>query len=266
MVGITGIRRVGLGLAVAALTLGGVLIAAQATQAALVVGTRGNDVLFGKDDDRNDNPAFHPPGTAADQSLGRTDVLAGLEGDDLLIGLLGNDLLDGGPGEDVLVGGTEQGNAPNQDLQFGGTGNDVSVWAGGDGSELLVGGDGTDAIVFAVIDRDMTTNVPTTQMINGSNGQRGIVTANLTGAPGFCTIERAPADSGYEWLVRFVRRTDNVLLVTVRVQDVEQVFCASRAGGGAEWADLTDYDGGDLRPISLERIGQVNPLVGAMVR
>lgn len=263
---LSGMRRFGLGLALATVTLGGALVMAGSSQAALLIGTHGNDVLFGKDDDRNDNAAIHPPGTAADQSLSRTDVLLGFEGDDLLVGLLGNDVLDGGAGDDVLVGGTEQGTVPNQDPQLGGDGDDVSVWAGGDGSELFVGGNGTDAIVFAVIDRDATTNVPTAKMVDGANGQRGIVTSNLTGAPGFCQIEQAPAESGYEWLVRFVRRTDNVLLVTVRVYGVEQVFCADKAGGGAEWADLTTYSGGDLRPITLDRIAQINPLVGAMVR
>jgi hypothetical protein len=256
-------RRIGLSLAGVAV---GAALLVGAAHAAYQAGTPGNDVLIGKDDDHKDNPAFHPEGTAADQALARTDVLLGLGGDDLLIGLLGDDLLDGGPGDDVLVGGTEQGTLPNQDIQLGGDGNDVSMWAGGDGSELFLGGNGTDAIVFATIDRDMTTNVPTVKMINGANGQRGIVTANLTGAPGFCTAEPAPQGSGYEFLIRFIRRTDNVLLVTVRTQSVEQLFCSSRAGGGAEWLDLAGYTDGELRPITLDRIRQLNPLVGEMVR
>jgi len=260
------IRTFGLGLALGATVLGGALFAAQPSIAALVMGTPGNDVLFGKDDDVKENTVYHPAGTAADQSLSKGDVLLGFEGDDLLVGLLGIDLLDGGPGDDVIVGGTEQATLPNQDFQLGGDGNDVNVWAGGDGSEVFVGGNGTDAIVFAVIDRDMTTNIPTAKMIDGPNGQRGVVTANLLGAPGFCTLDRAPADSGYDWLVRFVRRTDNVLLVTVRVQGVEQVFCSSKAGVSAEWADLTTYSGGDLRPITLDRIREINPLAGAIVR
>lgn len=261
-----GFRRFGMGLAVGAVALGGALVMVGVGQAALLIGTSGNDVLIGKDDDRNDVEAIQPPGTMADQSLSRTDVLLGLEGDDLLIGLLGNDVLDGGAGDDVLVGGTEQATAPNQDPQFGGDGNDVSVWAGGDGSELFVGGNGIDALVFATIDRDTTTNVPTVRMVDGPHGQRGIVTSNLTGARGFCQIDPAPEGSGYEWLVRFVVRMTGAIAVTVRTQSVEQVFCSSREGNGAVWADLTSYDGGDLRPITLERIGQVNPLVGAMVR
>jgi len=112
---------------------------AGSTQAALLIGTHGNDVLIGKDDDRNNNAAIHPPGTAADQSLSRTDVLLGLEGDDLLVGLLGNDVLDGDAGDDVLVGGTEQGQAPNQDPQPGSDGDNVSVWAGGDLRPITVG-------------------------------------------------------------------------------------------------------------------------------
>jgi len=244
---------------------GGVFFGTESGRAAFLIGTPGNDVLIGRDDDRRENSAIQPAGTAADQSLSQADILFGLEGDDLLIGLLGNDYLDGGPGDDVLVGGTEQGTAPNSDVQIGGDGNDVAVWAGGDGSDAFIGGSGLDAIVFAVIDRD-AANVPTVKMVDLGNGERPIVTGNLTGAPGFCTIERAPAGSGFEFLIRFVRRADDVLLVTVRVESVEQVFCATRAGGAAEWADLTAYDGGALRSITLERIIQVNPLAGAMVR
>lgn len=259
------LRRTGLGVIAAAVTLGGALLTWDSSRAALLIGTSGNDVLIALDDDHNENSAFHPTGTAADQSLGRTDVLLGLEGDDLLIGLLGNDLLDGGGGDDVLVGGTEQATLPNQDIQIGGDGDDVSVWACGDGSEMFAGGNGLDALVFAVIDRD-AANVPTAKMIEGEYGERGIVTANLTGAPGFCTVERAPAESGYEFLIRFVRRTDNVLLVTVRTQNVEQVFCASPAGNSAEWMDLTGYSDGQLRPVTLERIHELNNVVGEIVR
>jgi hemolysin type calcium-binding protein len=263
---VSGVRRLGLGLAAAVVVAGGALIAARSGYAAYVAGTPGNDILFGRDDDVKEDAAIQPPGTTADQSLSKGDILFGFEGDDLLIGLLGLDLLDGGPGDDVLVGGTEQGTLPNQDYQVGGEGDDVSVWAGGDGSEAFIGGPGTDAIVFAVIDRDATTNIPTPKMVNGPNGVRGVVTANLLNAPGFCQIDPAPEASGYDWLVRFVRRTDNVLLVTVRVRGVEQVFCSSKAGNGAEWADLTTYSGGELRPITLERIREINPLVGEMVR
>jgi Ca2+-binding RTX toxin-like protein len=258
-------KALGFGLA-AMVTLGAVALQAQPSRAALLWGTPHNDVLIGRDDDVKENAAIHPEGTMADQSLSKADVLFGMEGDDLLIGLLGSDYLDGGPGDDVLLGGTEQGTAPNSDIQVGGDGNDVSVWAGGDGSEAFVGGDGIDAIVFSTIDRD-GANVPTVQMVDLGWGPRPINTSNLTGAPGFCKIDPAPHDSGYDWLVRFIRRTDNVLLVTVRVQNVEQVFCASQAGGGAEWANLAGYAAGDLlRPITLDRIKQVNPLVGAMVR
>jgi hypothetical protein len=247
---------------------GGLLVGARTGLASLLIGTPGNDVLVGRDDDVRESEVIHPPSTMADQSLGKTDVLLGLEGDDLLVGLLGDETLDGGPGDDVLVGGTEQGTTPNQDVQLGGDGDDVSVWAGGDGSELFYGGSGLDAIAFAVIDRDMTTNVPTVKTIDGANGPRGVVTANLTGAPGFCEVNPAPDGSGFDWLVRFVRRADNVLLVTVRVKDVEQLFCASRAGGGAEWADLSgyQYSTGELRPVTLERIAELNPLIGAIVR
>ena len=253
------VHTLGLGVATAAVMLGGVLLGASDSRAGLLIGTSGNDVLIGTDDDIQENPAIHPPNTAADQSLARADVLLGLEGDDLLIGLLG---------DDVLVGGTEQGNRPNSDIQLGGEGDDVAVWAGGDGSEAFLGGPGNDAIVFAVIDRD-EANVPTAKQVDAGRGTRPIVTANLTGAPGFCTVEPGPEGSGYEFLIRFIRRTDNVLLVAVRVTHVEQVFCANREGGGAEWANLTAYTYGgaiEMRPITLERIAERNPLVGTIVR
>jgi hypothetical protein len=256
------VRAVTLGLVAAAIATGGVLLHVETGRANLLIGTPGNDVLIGKDDDTTDNPAIQPAGVMADQSLKKADLLFGMEGDDLLIGLLGDDFLDGGPGDDVLVGGTEQGMPPNSDIQNGGEGNDVSVWAGGDG-----GGPGVDAIVFAVIDRD-GANVPTAQMATVGRSERPIATANLLGAPGFCQIDRAPEDSGYEWLVRFVVRNTGAVAVTVRLYGVEQVFCSSKMGGGAEWVDFTQgsYGGGDLRPITLERIREVNPLVGAIVR
>lgn len=265
-------RTAAMTLTASALALSAMFLGTTYGKAAYQQGTPGNDVLIGRDDDNIDNPGFHPEGTAADQSLKRADILIGGEGDDLLIGLLGDDYLDGGEGDDILIGGTEQGTQPNSDIQLGGPGWDVAVWAGGDGSDAFIGGPNVDAIVFAVIDRD-ANNVPTVQMADVGRGERPISTSNLTGAPGFCRIDPAPEGSGYDKLVRFIVRATGALAVTVRVRGVEQVFCASEAGGSAVFADLTDNGGGygygnadTFVPVSLDDIRNLNPLVGAMVR
>jgi hypothetical protein len=94
------------------------------TQAALLEGGKGAQLLIGRDDDNINNPAIQPPDVAANQSLNNADLLEGRQGNDVLIGLLGSDVLLGGPGEDILVGGTEQGSQPTSDIIAGGPGDD----------------------------------------------------------------------------------------------------------------------------------------------
>lgn len=223
------------------------------------------DVIIGKDNDNTDNPLIQPPDTAANQSLNNTDIQLGGAGNDVLVGLLGDDVQRGDSGSDILVGGTEQGTAPNSDVQFGGSNDDVSVWAPGDGSDFFGGGPELDAQVFGVIDRD-DDNVPT--LTGTAPGfPHGIPTADVTGSPGFCTLERVPAeaDLGYDFLVRFFVRSTGNLAVTLRMVDVEQVFCTGEAGGAVTFADLTQDDA-QFEEIYLDDVGELNPVVAHLIR
>jgi Ca2+-binding RTX toxin-like protein len=67
----------------------------------VIIGSRGNDVLFGGNLTR--------------------DVILGLGGNDRLAGKAGNDRLRGGPGNDVLVGGR------GADVLNGGAGRDLCI-------------------------------------------------------------------------------------------------------------------------------------------
>ena len=77
--------------------MGVILGPANPTQAALVEGGKGPQLLIGLDDDRQDNAAIQA-GAGANQSLNRTDILDGGQGNDVMFGFNGNDVMDGGPG------------------------------------------------------------------------------------------------------------------------------------------------------------------------
>ena len=253
---------------VSALMLGLALNAASG-HAATLVGTGRSDVLIGKDDDNQNDPEIQPEGVTANQSLNNADTLLGGRGDDILIGMLGSDVLIGDSGDDVLIGGIERGSQPNSDIQLGGTGNDIAIWQAGDGSDLFDGGPGPrDALVFGNIDRDEETNVPIISPVDGRHAETGLPTVNVTGQNGFCTLERVedPAARGFEFLVRFFsKNTNNPLLVTVRTQDVEQVFCTARNAAVATFADLTRPDP-EFVEIALDDVRDVNSDVARMIR
>jgi RTX calcium-binding nonapeptide repeat (4 copies) len=232
------------------------------SHAALVVGSTAASILFGRDEDNVSNPAIQPAGVAANQSLNNADVLVGRSGNDVLIGLLGSDVLSSGGGNDILIGGPEQGTTPNSDIQFGDDGDDIAIWAPGDGSDLFVGGTGRDAMVFGVIDKD-GNNRP----ISGGSapGFENIPSVNVSGQGGFCTIERADGTTGYEFLIRFFSRATGALLVTVRLNEVEQLFCTSQAGGQITYADLTQTAPQQV-VISLGDALALNNTVGRMIR
>jgi Ca2+-binding RTX toxin-like protein len=189
--------------------VGAFLVTAYPTQAALVEGSKAPQLLIGLDDDRQDNAAVQG-GAAANQSLNRTDVLTGGQGNDVLFGLNGNDVIDGGPGRDIILGGPDAGPAPggppNSDIMFGGPGDDVNLWAPGDGSEVFAGGPGVDALIFGATDRevnaDPATGVRLPTLLAGVEGfPQGIPTANVSGLTNFCTVEASPSP-GYEYFVR----------------------------------------------------------------
>lgn len=122
----------------------------------LVTGDDGsNTTLQGPDDgtpsliiahDGNDWGGGHPTGDVIFGGAG-DDTLDGRDGDDTLIGEDGNDLLLGGAGNHSLFGGlgadTLQGDHGNDTLD-GGAGNDSLI--GGAGSDFANGGDGDDFI------------------------------------------------------------------------------------------------------------------------
>ncbi|MGH7804018.1 MAG: hypothetical protein ACREQJ_06690 [Candidatus Binatia bacterium] len=241
------------------------LASAGAANAAFVEGTRADDLLFGLDDDNQENTQIQPAG-AVNQSLGNTDIIEGGNGDDVMIGLAGSDVLIGGKGDDILVGGTEQGVAPNSDAMLGNDGNDTALWRGGDGSEPFVGGSGkADALIMGNIDRD-ASNVPVISATTGRHSATGIPTADVTGQGGFCTLERVQdADAGYEFLVRFFVRATGNLAVTMRTVGVEEVYCTSEIGGQITFADLT-AGSPEFAVVSLGEIEEINPTVARIIR
>ncbi|MEO6025603.1 MAG: hypothetical protein ABIR79_01900 [Candidatus Binatia bacterium] len=233
--------------------------------AAFVAGTNGADLLFGLDDDSQANEQIQPPG-AVNQSLDKSDVLVGRNGDDVLIGLAGSDVMLGGRGNDILVGGTEQAQAPNSDTMIGGDGNDIALWRGGDGSEAFVGGwGGADALIFGTIDRD-AGNIPVVSPTTGRHAKTGIPTADVTNQGGWCELERVQdPNAGYHFLVRFFVRATGNLAVTLRTVDVEEVYCTSVAGGQIIFADLTAPEPAFVE-VSLDRVKKINPTVGKIIR
>ena len=245
---------------------------AQSTNAALVDGGKAPQLLIGLDDDIQVNGLIQG-GAVANQSLNRTDILGGGPGNDVMFGLNGNDVMDGGPGDDLILGGPDAGPAPggppNSDVMFGGPGNDVNLWAPGDGSEAFIGGPGVDAIIFGATDRDAladpTTGVRLPTLFFGTPGfPQGIVKADVSGLANFCTVEVSPSP-GYEFLVRFRSAATGNIAATVRVKDVEQVFCTSQSGSAIAFADLT-VPSPVFVVVNLAEVDTLNALVGAMIR
>jgi hypothetical protein len=242
---------------------------AHTTQAALLDGGKGPQLLIGSDDDRQDNVAIQA-GAAANQSLNRTDVILGGPGNDVIFGLNGNDVIEGGPGRDIILGGPDNGAAPggppNSDIMFGGPDDDVNLWAGGDGSEVFIGGPGTDALIFGATDRDIVADPETGVRLPilrfGVEGfPQGIPTANVSGQSNFCTIENSPS-LAYQYLVRF-RSAAGSILATVRVSEVEQFFCSQN--GSIVFADLT-APSPVFVTVTQPDIELLNPLVATMIR
>ncbi len=252
--------------------LGVILGPVQPTQAARVEGGKGPQLLIGLDDDNQANDLIKG-GAVANQSLDRTDILDGGPGNDVMFGLNGNDVIDGGPGDDIILGGPDGGAAPggppNSDIMFGGPGNNVNLWAPGDGSEAFIGGPGLDALVFGATDReviaDPATGVRLPTLFFGVPGfPQGIPTADVSGLGNFCTLEASPSP-GYEYLVRFRSVATGNIIVTVRVKDVEQVFCTDQSGAAIAFADLT-VPSPAFGVVSLPEVETLNPIVGAMIR
>lgn len=222
-------------------------------------------VLVGPDDDNQANPVFQPGDSAINQTFENGDILQGESGPDVIIGLLGPDVILGGADSDILVGGPEGFIGPNKDVIFGNGGNDVNIWSPGDGSDAFIGGDGDfDAMVFGIFDRD-GEGVP---ILSDSNLRRrtGIPTVNTSGLPGFCVLEQVSRrETGFDYLVRFFTFADGLLKVTIRLRDVEQLFCSSPSGGAITYANLS-APMPSLDVITLDEATEINALVGAIIR
>lgn len=253
--------------AMLAALLGVPLALTHPSQAAFVEDDKGPQLLIGLDDDTQTNSALQA-GAAANQSLNRADILEGGRGNDVMFGLNGDDVMDGGQGQDIILGGPDGGPAPggppNSDIMFGGQGDDVNLWAPGDGSEAFIGGPGLDALIFGATDREATgVRLPT--LLFGVQGfPQGIPTAAVSGLANFCTVEPSPLP-GYDHLVRFRGRAAGNLIVTVRVRDVEQVFCSGQGAGSIEFADL-NHPSPAFVVVSQSEVEALNALVGAMIR
>jgi hypothetical protein len=252
--------------------VGFILAPAQQTQAALLEGGNGPQLLIGFDDDNQTN-ALIQAGALANQSLNRTDILEGGRANDVMFGLNGNDVMEGGPGDDIILGGPDGGPAPggppNSDIMFGGPGNDVNLWAPGDGSEAFIGGPGRDALIFGATDREAVADPATgvrlpTLFFGVLRFPQGIPTADVSGLGNFCTLEASPSP-GYEYLVRFRSTATTNIIVTVRVKDVEQVFCTGQSGASITFADLT-APSPTFSVVSQQEVETLNPLVGSMIR
>jgi len=255
-------------IALAAIAIG----QAYPTHAAPADPDKSAQLIIGRDDDVSTNLLIQA-GAAANQSLDRTDVLDGGSGNDVMFGLNGNDVMNGGAGDDIILGGPDGGAAPggrpNSDIMFGGPGNDVNLWAPGDGSEAFLGGPGVDALIFGATDReelaDPTTGVRLPHVIFGVNGfPQGVPTADVSGLGNFCTLEPSPL-STFDYLVRFRSKATNAIIVTVRVKDVEQIFCTSQTSAAIAVADLTAASPAfvDVMP---PQVAILNRIVGAMIR
>jgi hypothetical protein len=229
------------------------------THAALSEAGQGADLITGLDDDRQDN-ALLQSNAGVNQSLNRTDVLEGGKGNDVMFGFNGNDVIDGGPDNDIILGGPDPG-APNSDIMFGGPGDDVNLWAPGDGSEVFIGGPGKDALIFGRTDLENTGFPKLTFGVPGF--PQGIPTANVSVLTNFCTIENSPLP-GYDFLVRF-KNAAGAIIVTLRVKDVEQVFCSQSTGNAITFADLT-VPSPSFTLVSQNDVNQLNALVGTMIR
>jgi hypothetical protein len=90
---------------------------------------------------------------------------------------------------------------------------------------------------------------------------RGIPTADVTGLSNFCTIDDSPSPA-FQFLVRF-RSAAGAILATVRVSEVERVFCSQ--GGAIAFADLTDRSPA-FHVVTQPDVEHLNSLVAAMIR
>jgi len=116
-------------------------------------------------------------------------------------------------------------------------------------------------MVFGVIDRN-AAGVPTGG--GSAPGFAVVPTANVSGQPGFCTLERS-GDPSYEFLVRFFVRATGAMAVTVRLVGVERLLCTSEPGGQITFADLTAANP-QFVIVRREEVQAADPVLGQIIR
>jgi hypothetical protein len=88
----------------------------------------------------------------------------------------------------------------------------------------------------------------------------------VTGQPGFCTLEDVrDQELGYDFLVRFFLKSTGALAVTIRVADVEQVFCTSQTAAAITFADLRDASPAFVE-VSLDEVAEQSRTVRQIIR
>ena len=107
-------------------------------------------------------------------------------------------------------------------------------------------------------------NVPTLSKPVGGF-PNGVPTAAVKTSPGFCTVSRAGQQGNFDFQVRFFVRETGDLAVTIRLADVEQVFCTSKAGGQITYADLTQAKPRFVN-VSRGEVAEFNRTVAQIIR
>jgi hypothetical protein len=235
----------------------GIALSGLTAFATVAPGTAGKDVTRGLDNDNATNTFIQPPGVTAQQHMNNTDVLFGRANDDLLIGNLGSDTLVAGSGADIMIGGPDNFTPPNNDVALGETGNDVFIWAPGDGSDAYAADTGFDTMIFA----NLVTRANGSPQLEWFHHRR-IPRVDISDKPTqSCEIVRVPASEhlGAQFLVRFL--VNDVITVTVRQKDVEQVLCPGADGNKLERANLTQAH----PTFHTVRLDRIHGVVGAIV-
>jgi Ca2+-binding RTX toxin-like protein len=151
----------------------------------VIIGQDGNDALMGGDGDD-----LMKGGDGNDTLIGNgdNDTLFGDDGDDMLFGNAGDDMLFGDDGNDVIEGGE------GSDSVFAGEGDDIVLAASGDGNDQYWGDAGQDTLDYSAIGSDITADLGSGLLGNGSvdSAQSGHDTVygfeNFIGGSGHDTV------------------------------------------------------------------------------
>jgi hypothetical protein len=237
----------------------------------------------------------------SDQLVGGAgpDTIIGRLGSDVVTSGAGDDVIVGG-----TEGGQPQPPLPNSDIAYGQAGSDAFIWAPGDGSDAFIGGNppkvkkakakGKKAAVkgkkrkakkqkpevdtLVIGNLVLTGDSTLPQLFRSKFGQLPHVFASDRGVPnplggtpprtpnttGLCQIVAAPANLGYDYLVRFFGAPGN-LAVTIRVKGVEQVVCPTEGSDTATLTTLGRTGSGPVRTVTTDFRAAPGSKLGAFV-